>query len=286
MPVSRRQLLLGALCVSAAAGCSRWVPTEQVQRRAAARVLAKQLELEHRVIAAYMQLRDAGDPNFGPKAAALLAEHEEHAQALLARLPRGHRVTTPTVGPGFDAVVDAETRSAQHALTEVRARGVGDISELLSSIAASENTHLVALGKQVDLPILNFTDAPKEALKALAAAEHAAIFAYGAIGAHLIGETLELARTAEALHRERREALLAALDAPEPAPLDYQMPAGQTAIELAIGVEQRCAAQWRQAATTLGQTGCVGLTGSSLLAAGWRRAANPQQYGTVAFPGL
>jgi hypothetical protein len=86
------------------------------------------------------------------------------------------------------------------------------------------------------------------------AAEYAAIYAYGVIGAHL-GPQVALAQSAEAAHRARRDALVLRLSAqgvnPPAAPAAYALPFPvvdpASALKLATTVEDRCAAVWRQA---------------------------------------
>jgi hypothetical protein len=85
--------------------------------------------------------------------------------------------------------------------------------------------------------------------------EHAAIYAYGVLGAHLDGTTVPFAARAESAHRARRDALMLRLGGPSgsapPAEPAYALPAPVTdqasALRLAITVEERCAALWRQA---------------------------------------
>jgi hypothetical protein len=85
--------------------------------------------------------------------------------------------------------------------------------------------------------------------------EHAAIYAYGVLGARLENATVPVAEAAEAAHRARRDALmlrLAALRAPvppaEPAyALPVPVPDRAAALQLMILVEERCAGIWRQA---------------------------------------
>jgi hypothetical protein len=84
-------------------------------------------------------------------------------------------------------------------------------------------------------------------------AEHAAIFAYGVIGAHLEAGTVELAQAAELAHRTRRDALVVRLASkgttPPPSDPVYNLPYAvsdrASALKLAITVEERCAAIWR-----------------------------------------
>nr|WP_240942013.1 ferritin-like domain-containing protein [Planosporangium thailandense] len=86
-------------------------------------------------------------------------------------------------------------------------------------------------------------------------AEHAAIYAYGVLGARLDAATLPVATAAEAAHRQRRDALILRLNAlhatAPPAEPAYALPAPVTdrasALTLMIGVEERCAGVWGQA---------------------------------------
>ncbi|GAB3145831.1 ferritin-like domain-containing protein [Micromonospora sonneratiae] len=133
-------------------------------------------------------------------------------------------------------------------------------------------------------------------LAAALAAEHAAIFAYGAIGARLSGAARREARETEAAHRSRRDALVILLTrdgatppAPEPA---YALPHAVTdsagALRLAVTVEERTAAAWRAAlATTTGaerEQALAGLTDCAVRATRFRRTAGTTP-ATVPFPG-
>jgi hypothetical protein len=94
-----------------------------------------------------------------------------------------------------------------------------------------------------------------ERLVAALKAEHAAIFAYGVLGARLDSATVAYAAQAEAAHRTRRDALVLLLTErkvdPPPAEPAYVLPAPVTdqasALKLAVDVEQRAAAIWREA---------------------------------------
>ncbi|HEV7899953.1 MAG TPA: ferritin-like domain-containing protein [Planosporangium sp.] len=85
-------------------------------------------------------------------------------------------------------------------------------------------------------------------------AEHAAIYAYGVLGARLDTVAVPVAEAAEAAHRARRDALrlrLGTLHASAPpAEPAYALPAPvpdrAAALQLMITVEERCAANWRQ----------------------------------------
>ena len=133
-------------------------------------------------------------------------------------------------------------------------------------------------------------------LEAVLAAEHAAIFAYGPIGAHLAGDAAADARAAEAAHRTRRDALLLQLTAegatPPPAAAAYALPEPVTdraaALRVAIGVEERASSAWRAAlaATSGDQRKQVlsAYTDCALRATRWRRTAGVRPI-TVTFPG-
>ena len=134
-------------------------------------------------------------------------------------------------------------------------------------------------------------------MAAALAAEEAAIYAYGALGVKLTGtgERTE-ARAAEAAHRDRRDVLvtrLAALKASEaPAPAGYQLPFEitdrESALKLAIQVEDGVAQAWRAVLpVTEGDdraTALSALIDSAVRATRWRRlgAVTPA---TLAWPG-
>jgi hypothetical protein len=132
-------------------------------------------------------------------------------------------------------------------------------------------------------------------LDAVLTGEHAAIYGYGVLGAHLTGSALQLARDAEAAHRGRRDALLLRLTSASANPpaarpaydLPYPVTNAASAMKLAIELEERTGVLWRVAIpeTTGDQRKlCLdSLTDCALRAARWRRATG-QQVGTVALP--
>ena len=137
--------------------------------------------------------------------------------------------------------------------------------------------------------------AATDALGAGLAAEHAAIFGYGVVGAHLTGAALAQAQQVEAAHRTRRDAIVLRLAAVGVAPpaaqpvyaLPFPVVDAASAQRLAVQLEERAAAIWR---TALGPTtgadrksALDALTDSALWAARWRRATGTQP-GTVALP--
>jgi Domain of unknown function (DUF4439) len=136
-----------------------------------------------------------------------------------------------------------------------------------------------------------------EQLSAALAAEEAAIYAYGVIGVHLRAATdVEEARTAEQMHRTRRDTVvsrLAALHASTaPAPAAYRLPFPvsdpATALKLAIRVEDGGAAAWRAVlpASDGGDRAMAlaALTDAAVRATRWRRRAGVSPV-TLPFPG-
>ena len=129
------------------------------------------------------------------------------------------------------------------------------------------------------------------------AAEHAAIFAYGPIGARLAGAAgIQAARAAEEAHRTRRDELVRALaerGAPAPAvEPGYQLPFPLTGPEdaerLAVLVEERVGAVWRAVLPAVTGTdrarALTALVDAAVRATGWRLAAGVAP-ATVPFPG-
>ena len=129
------------------------------------------------------------------------------------------------------------------------------------------------------------------------AAEHAAVFGYGVVGARLADADREAAEAAELAHRARRDATASLLSgrgekpvAAEPA---YQLPFPVTdrvaAMKLALRLEERVAQAWRAALpATKGdvrRTALAALTDCALRAVRWRRVAAPDKPAVVAFPG-
>lgn len=144
-------------------------------------------------------------------------------------------------------------------------------------------------------------DRPKDpgpaALFDAVAAEHAAIYGYGLVSAHVMPDDNELVSQALAQHRDRREAALAlmsdrSLKAPLPA-AGYQLPMvvnnASSAAKLAVRMESDCAVAWR---AVLEQTdseqdrefGTKALTQCAVLAARWRKVLGAWPV-TEAFPG-
>ena len=136
------------------------------------------------------------------------------------------------------------------------------------------------------------------ALRTALAAEHAAVWGYGVVGAALDASAQGLAEVSETAHREVRDRvveLLAERDAePVGAEGGYALPfpvlSGTDASALAVVLEDGVAAAWvrvlDQAVERSTRELAVGaLTAAEVRAVGWRAAAG-QTPSTRAFPGL
>lgn len=132
-------------------------------------------------------------------------------------------------------------------------------------------------------------------LQAALAGEHAAIFGYGVVGARVSGTDRTIAKSCQAAHEQRRNALTARLAAagvaaPPASPayaLPFEVGSAADARKLAVTLEERVAALWRSAvAPTTGddrRTAVTALSDAAVRATKWReRAGSPP---TVAFPG-
>jgi hypothetical protein len=141
------------------------------------------------------------------------------------------------------------------------------------------------------------TEPDQAALFDAVAAEHAAIYGYGIVSAHIYPDENELVSTVLAEHRDRREAAVSMLTqrsvkVPLPAP-GYQLPStvnnANEAAKLAIRMESDCAVAWRavmeQATSEQDRAfGLTALTPCAVTAARWRRVLGAWPV-TEAFPG-
>ncbi len=137
-----------------------------------------------------------------------------------------------------------------------------------------------------------------EALNAALAAEHAAVWGYGVVGAALPQDQRGLAASSEAAHRSARDALVAALSErradPVGAEAAYELPSpvlsASDAASLAVTLEDGVAAAYVQvlggaAEAPARQLAVDALTATELRAVAWRSAAGAPQV-TDPFPGL
>jgi hypothetical protein len=127
-------------------------------------------------------------------------------------------------------------------------------------------------------------------LQAALAAEHAAVYGYGVVGAYLTGTSRASATSDWLAHQVARDALEAMLRSRGAqlvaAAAGYQLPVVRTtaeAAQLAVTLEDRVATAYlglvAVSATAIRRFGARQLQASALRAAGWRGS-------TVAFPGL
>ncbi len=133
--------------------------------------------------------------------------------------------------------------------------------------------------------------AAAEALQAALAAEHAAVYGYGIVGAHLSGERRDRARAAWNAHRAARDRLRSLLRAagqsPSPAAPDYSLPfpvrSADAAVRLATRLEERVAGAYAEVVAAgdakLRRFAANEMRECALRATGWRGSSVP-------FPGL
>jgi hypothetical protein len=129
-------------------------------------------------------------------------------------------------------------------------------------------------------------------LEDLLAAEHAAIYAYGVLGARLEGPAQALARAAYDAHRAARDDVQSLLRARGAVPLgpapayDVTVATAAEAKALAVSVEVDLGQRWHDLVedVALRSRAVRGLQDSAVRAALWRRAAGPGPW-TDALPG-
>lgn len=127
--------------------------------------------------------------------------------------------------------------------------------------------------------------ATTEAFATALSAEHAAIFGYGVVGAHLDQATQKAAREAETAHRNRRDDLLLRLSAANatapPAAAGYTLPFPVTdqdsAMKLAASLEEGTARAWRAAVGAASgderKLALQALTDCAVRATNWKKTA-------------
>jgi hypothetical protein len=129
----------------------------------------------------------------------------------------------------------------------------------------------------------------EEVLRGLLEAEHAAIYAYGVLGARLDDPERRLALTAYDAHRQARDTLRNLLGAAAPAPApayDVTVTTPAQARRLAVLIEDDLADRWHDLVQDqpLRPRAVQGLSDSAVRAALWRRWAGPLPW-TQTLPG-
>ena len=136
------------------------------------------------------------------------------------------------------------------------------------------------------------------AVRASLAAEHAAVWGYGSVGAALPPEAREPAAAGEVAHRDVRDRLVALLESrgadPVPREAGYTLPfpvlSAVDAAALAVVLEEGVSAAWvrlldQAAEASVRELAVAQLGAAEVRAVGWRTAAGRIPV-TRAFPGL
>ena len=136
------------------------------------------------------------------------------------------------------------------------------------------------------------------ALREALAAEHAAVWGYGTVGAALPPDAREPAAAAEVAHRDARDRLVALLESrgadPVPREAGYTLPfpvlSAVDAATLAVVLEEGVSAAWvrlldQSAEPVVRELAVEELGAAEVRAVGWRTAAG-RIPATSAFPGL
>jgi hypothetical protein len=138
---------------------------------------------------------------------------------------------------------------------------------------------------------------PIPALQTALAAEHAVIWGYAVVGAHLEPALRDQVFAADAAHRGRRDGTAELIRRrggdPVPTEADYALPfrvVDRTgALRLAVHLEEGAAAAWHYVVAAvddpaLRRTAIAALTDAAVRATRWRRLVTPRSP-TVPFPG-
>jgi hypothetical protein len=136
------------------------------------------------------------------------------------------------------------------------------------------------------------------ALREVVAAEHAAVWGYGALGAALPADAREPAVAGDVAHRDVRDRLVALLESrgadPAPREAGYTLPfpvlSAVDAAALAVVLEEGVSAAWvrlldQAAEPAVRELAVAELGAAEVRAVGWRAAAGRTPV-TSAFPGL
>ncbi|HJD81722.1 MAG TPA: ferritin-like domain-containing protein [Kitasatospora aureofaciens] len=246
----------------------------------------------------------------------LRAETAQHRAALARGIPAASGTPTPgapTTAPSTTptpttsaALATLERQTAQSHLADLDAARP-PLARLLASIAAANALHATTLGAPPDQPDPATTPIPSPsatapsatspgtalpALQQALSAEHAAVYGYGVVGAHLPDDQQRAdARTYYAAHQAQRDAwqrLLTTLGTtPTPAAGGYQLPFPvtdvPTATKLAAHLETRLTTVYADLVADLPtphrRTAATALRDCTLRAQRWGAPTTP-------FPGL
>ncbi|MFG1943476.1 DUF4439 domain-containing protein [Nonomuraea sp. NPDC048826] len=264
--LSRRALLAGGAAVAALAGCGATPDPEPVRdtpEQALARTLIADKE---RTIALYSALIAGGDDEL----VGLRDHHQAHLAELRRRYPdlatrppgpttsaspatptaspTASPTSTPTMTPGRMRALERKSAARRPA----QLAGVAPaLAQLVASMGACEILHAAttaaaAVKPPQPPPAASGADpADVEKLRKALAAEHAAVFAYGLLGARTSGSLRARLTRAFDAHRDRRDELRALITArggePAEPQASYALPSipssGPAAARLAAHVE-------------------------------------------------
>ncbi|CNG38433.1 hypothetical alanine rich protein [Mycobacterium tuberculosis] len=228
----RRALLLSggaALVLPWLSGCA----AEAAPRRDVG-TLVGAIASERELIAAYEAARSSGSVPAG-RLDPVLAHHREHLAVLKRhyvpgsgdRADEGGALPGPSPAPAVPGgsvlgwLRDLEDRAAR-ARTADAAQAGPALAQLLASIGACEAGHAGAARGEPPA-VRSRSDA--RAVQTALAAEHAAVYGYGVLGARLRGTLRETAKQMWDGHRAQRDALVSILSVPPvPAAAAYRLP--------------------------------------------------------------
>lgn len=252
--VSRRALLKrGPLLGGAAVIVLPWLAgcAAEAAPRKDVPTLVGAITSEQNLIAAYESARSA-DASLAGRLDPVLAHHRSHLAVLKRhyvpgsgdRADEGGAIPPPSAAPvpagarGLAALRSLEERAAKARAAEVAGAGPA-LAQLLASIGACEAGHAMTV-KGESPPVRSRSDA--EAVQTALAAEHAAVYGYGVLGARLRGTLRQTAKDRWNAHRAQRDALISILSVePAAAAAAYRLPVKVTsargAAQLAAALE-------------------------------------------------
>ncbi|WUH96786.1 ferritin-like domain-containing protein [Spirillospora sp. NBC_00431] len=235
--VSRRALLGrgallggGALALPWLAGCA----AEAAAPRVDLPVLVGAIASEQNLVATYEAARSV-NASLAGRLDPVLAHHREHLAVLRRHyvpgsgdradeggaIPVPRAFPVPRGGGALAALRDAEDRAARERGAAAAKAGPA-LAQLLASIGACEAGHATRVTGEAP-PVRGRSGA--DALQKALAAEHAAVYGYGVLGARLQGPLRRTAKAVWNAHRAQRDELISILSGtPVAAATVYELP--------------------------------------------------------------
>ncbi|WP_336211206.1 ferritin-like domain-containing protein [Nonomuraea sp. LPB2021202275-12-8] len=299
--LSRRAVLAGGAVVVALAGCSSpAVQPPPPAQDSPELVLARRLIAEkEQTIALYSTMIAKGGDRLVP----FRARHEAHLAELRRRFPKAtpsaaqsatqSATASPTAAPKVSL---SRLRSLERRAAAQRPRQLSGVSpqlaQLIASIGACEALHSLTPVKAPEPGGDGIDAGDVDKLRKALAAEHAAVFAYGLIGARTTGPLRARITGAFDAHRDRRDELRELITArggkpsePEPSyALPFVPSTAQAASRLAAHVESGITAAYLElvaaAGAELREYAAVAMQEAATRSYSFRPAI------TTAFPGM